>query len=43
MDDVTVNLDRASKPRFGDVDMRIYGIRKDVMAGIVELTLRGIE
>ena len=43
MDDVTVNLDRASKPRFGDTDMRVYGIRKDVMAGTVELTLRGIE
>jgi hypothetical protein len=43
MDDVAVNLDRAGKPRFGDIDMRVYGIRKDVMAGRVELTLRGIE
>ena len=42
MDDVTVNLDRAAKPRFGEVDMRVYGIRKDVMAGTVELTLRGL-
>lgn len=42
IDDVTVGLDRASKARFGNVDMRVYGIRKDVMAGAVELTLRRI-
>jgi len=43
LDDVTVNLDRASKPRFGSVDMRVYGISKDVIAGVMDLTLRRID
>jgi len=42
VDDVTVNLDRASKARFGEVDFRVYGIRKNLMDGVVELTLRKI-
>lgn len=42
VDDMTVELDRINKTWFGDTDMRVYGIRKDVMAGKVELTLRAI-
>jgi hypothetical protein len=42
IDDVTAELDRRNKTWFGDTDMRVYGIRKDVMGGKVELTLRKI-
>lgn len=42
LDDVTANLDRDESPWLGDVDLRVHGITKDLMANLIELELREI-
>lgn len=42
LDDVTANLDRDESDWLGDVDLRVYGVRKNILDGTVELTLREI-